>query len=160
MSYAQIPFGSKQCYLTYRIGTFQLTRITLEILTTIRIKIKIQCLSLAAAQFQECLLDNTIGVDLNFTLLFGEKERKENMYPAPLWTWTGLRRQILPFATVIPPAGSSDMEPQKLRKPHQTHLFEFCFKNMNSLLFQFVTIQKFRKEKLDVMLRFLCSNWA
>ena len=34
-------FGSKQCYLTYRIGTFQLTRITLEILTTIRIK-KIQ----------------------------------------------------------------------------------------------------------------------
>ena len=51
MSCAQIPFGSKQCYLTYRIGTFQLTRITLEILTTIRIKIKIQCLSLAAVQF-------------------------------------------------------------------------------------------------------------
>ena len=67
MRCAQILSGFKQCYLTYRIGTFQLTRITLEILTTICIKkIKIQCLSLAAVQFQECLLDNAIGVDLKF----------------------------------------------------------------------------------------------
>ena len=28
------------------------------------------------------------------------------MYPAPFWTWTGLKRQILPFTTVTLSAGS------------------------------------------------------
>ena len=53
-----------------------------------------------------------------YVVVRGEGTKGKNMYPAPFWTWTGLKRQILPFATVIPPAGSSDMEPQKLRKPH------------------------------------------
>ena len=120
MRCAQILFGFKQCYLTHRIGTFQLTRITLEILTTIRIK-KIQ-----DSMFVTCSCA-VLGVFVGHCYWGGfefyaccsrRRNERKNMYPAPFWTWTGLKRQILPFATVIPPAGSSDMEPQKLRKPH------------------------------------------
>ena len=84
MRCAQIPFGSKQCYLTYRIGTFQLTRITLEILTTIRIK-KIQ-----DSMFVTCSCA-VLGVFVGhcywggfefLCLLLEEKERKEKHVPS------------------------------------------------------------------------------
>ena len=52
-----------------------------------------------------------------YVVVWGEGT-KEKHVPSSFLDMDRPKRQILPFATVIPPAGSSDMEPQKLRKPH------------------------------------------